>query len=92
MHDKGSIGESLHVYINRARLTVCVVGIFMREISQLSKIQPQKRVQLTPIFWCWSQLDCCYLLRCGEECCHSSVRVNIVSFKIQLSTLDVGLY
>ena len=28
------------MYINRARLTVCVVGIFMREISQLSKIQP----------------------------------------------------
>ena len=32
-HDKRGIEESLHVQITRARLTVCEVGIFSREIS-----------------------------------------------------------
>ena len=31
-HDK-SIAESLHAYINRARLTACKVGVFLREMS-----------------------------------------------------------
>ena len=37
-HDKRGIAESLHVQITRARLTACEVGVFSREISQLSKI------------------------------------------------------
>ena len=40
VHDKRGIEESLHVQIIRARLTACEVGIFSREISQLSKICP----------------------------------------------------
>ena len=47
VHDKRGISESLHefseslqAYITRARLTACEVGIFLREISQLSKIYP----------------------------------------------------
>ena len=39
-HDKRGIAESLHAQITRARLTVCEVGVFSREISQLSKIHP----------------------------------------------------
>ena len=33
------IAESLHAYMNRARLTACmwVVGVWSREVSQLSK-------------------------------------------------------
>ena len=38
--DKSGIEESLHVQITRARLTACEVGVFSREISQLSKIHP----------------------------------------------------
>ena len=34
------IEESLHAQITRARLTACEVGVFSREISQLSKIRP----------------------------------------------------
>jgi len=33
-HDKKGIEESMHVYINRARLTAWEVGIFSREISR----------------------------------------------------------
>ena len=33
-HDKRSTAESQHVYINRARLTACEVGVFFRESSQ----------------------------------------------------------
>ena len=40
VHDKRGIEESLHVQIIRARLNACEVGIFSREISQLSKICP----------------------------------------------------
>ena len=40
VHDKSGIAESLHVQITRARLTACEVGVFSREISQLSKICP----------------------------------------------------
>ena len=36
-HDKKSIAESQHEYINRARLTVCEVGIFLREIHNFQK-------------------------------------------------------
>ena len=43
-HDKKSNAEPLHVYINRARLTACKVGILSREILQLLKICP------TPLF------------------------------------------
>ena len=32
--------ESQHAYITRARLTVCEVGVFLREILQLLKICP----------------------------------------------------
>ena len=32
------IAESLHAYVSRARLTVCEVSVFSKEISQLSKI------------------------------------------------------
>ena len=39
-HDKRGIEESLHVQIIRARLTAFEVGVFSREISQLSKIHP----------------------------------------------------
>ena len=39
-HDKRGIEESLHAQIARARQTVCEVGVFLREISQLSKIGP----------------------------------------------------
>ena len=39
-HGKKGIAESLHVQITRARLTVCEVGIFSRELSQLLKIHP----------------------------------------------------
>ena len=39
-HDKRGIAESLHAQIIRARLTVYEVGVFSREISQLSKIRP----------------------------------------------------
>ena len=39
-HDKRGIAESLHAQITRARLTACEVGVFSREISQLSKIRP----------------------------------------------------
>ena len=39
-HDKRGIAESLHVQITWARLTACEVGVFLREISQLSKIHP----------------------------------------------------
>ena len=35
VHDKTDISESLHAYINRARLIACGVGVFSREISQL---------------------------------------------------------
>ena len=38
MHDKRGTAESLHAYITRAKLTVYMVGIFSREITQLSKI------------------------------------------------------
>ena len=38
--EKRSIAEAMHAYINRARLTVCEVGVFSREISQLSEIRP----------------------------------------------------
>ena len=31
VHDKRSIAESLHVYINRARLGTCEVDVFLRE-------------------------------------------------------------
>jgi len=31
-HDK-NIAESLHAYINRAKLTACEVGVFWKEIS-----------------------------------------------------------
>ena len=34
------IAESLHAYITRARLTACEVGVFLKKISQLSKIRP----------------------------------------------------
>ena len=44
-HDKRGIEESLHVQITRARVTVCEVGVFSREISQLSKTRPP------PSFW-----------------------------------------
>ena len=37
-HDKRGFAESLHVQITRARLTACEVGVFSREISQISKI------------------------------------------------------
>ena len=37
---KNGIAESLHAHTNRARLTACEVGVFSREISQLSKICP----------------------------------------------------
>ena len=44
VHDKRGIAEgtaeSLYAYITRARLTACEVGVFSREISQLSKICP----------------------------------------------------
>ena len=40
VHDKRGIAESLHAQITRARLTACEVGVFSREISQLSKIRP----------------------------------------------------
>ena len=33
---KQSIQESLHAQITRARLTVCEVGVFSREIPQLT--------------------------------------------------------
>ena len=39
-HDKRNIAESLYAHTNRARLTACEVGIFSREISQLSKLHP----------------------------------------------------
>ena len=39
-HDKRGIAESVHAQITRARLTVCEVGAFSSEISQLSKIRP----------------------------------------------------
>ena len=39
-HDKRRIAESLHACINRARLAACEASIFLREISQLSKISP----------------------------------------------------
>ena len=36
-HDKKGIARSQHAYINnRARLTACEVGIFTKDISQLS--------------------------------------------------------
>ena len=35
VHDKRSIAESLHVYITRAKLTACEMGIISREISTL---------------------------------------------------------
>ena len=39
VHDKrGICFWPVHAYINRARLTVCEVGLFSRGISQLSKI------------------------------------------------------
>ena len=37
-HERSAIAESLQAYITR--LTVCEVGIFLRETSQLSKIHP----------------------------------------------------
>ena len=40
VHYKRSIAELLHAYITRARQTACEVGIFSREISQLSQIHP----------------------------------------------------
>ena len=40
VHDKRGIAESLHAQMTRARLTACKVGVFSREISQLSKIHP----------------------------------------------------
>ena len=40
MHDKRGTAESLHAYITRAKLTFHMVGIFLREITQLSKIHP----------------------------------------------------
>ena len=40
VHDKRGIVESLQVYITMARLTLCEVGVFWREISQLLKIPP----------------------------------------------------
>ena len=46
-HDKRGIEESLHVQITRARLTACEVGIFSREISQLSKIRPPPTFRAT---------------------------------------------
>ena len=39
VHDKRGIAESLHVYTNKARQTVCEVGEFLREISRLLKIR-----------------------------------------------------
>ena len=38
--EKRSIAESLHAYVTRARLTACELRVFLREISQLSKILP----------------------------------------------------
>ena len=40
VHDKRGIAESLHVYINRARLTVCEVGLFSREGFISSELSP----------------------------------------------------
>ena len=41
VHDKRSIAESLHVYINRVRLTVCEVGwhIFERNITSFTTLE-----------------------------------------------------
>ena len=39
VHDKKGIEDRI-AYINRDRLTACEVGIFLREISQLLKINP----------------------------------------------------
>ena len=39
-HDKRDIEESLHAQMIRAKLSACEVGVFSREISQLSKICP----------------------------------------------------
>ena len=38
--DKRGIAESQHANTNTARLTACVVGVYLNEISQLSKICP----------------------------------------------------
>ena len=40
VHDKRGIAESLLAKLARARLTACEMGVFLREISQLSKICP----------------------------------------------------
>ena len=50
VHDKSGIEESLHVYINRARLTACEVGIFSREISLL-KICPPPSLSFERVSW-----------------------------------------
>ena len=39
-HDKRGIAESPHAQLTRARPTACEVGVFSREISQLSKLRP----------------------------------------------------
>ena len=55
-HDQSGFAESLHVYINRARLTACEVGEISREISH-SKIvhQPplveEPCLSLMGVFW-----------------------------------------
>ena len=38
--DKRGIAESQHANTNTARLTACEVGVYLKEISQLSKICP----------------------------------------------------
>ena len=52
-HDKRNIAELLHPYLNRARLTTCEVGLFLKEISQPSKIRPPPslRSSLPPMPW-----------------------------------------
>ena len=40
VHDKRATAGSLHVYLNRARLNACEVGIFLREFWCLCHSDP----------------------------------------------------
>ena len=57
-HDKRNIEESLHAYINRARLTVCGGGcIFERSITTLKNMPSPLREGATKLYCPWEYFE-----------------------------------
>ena len=77
VHNKRGIAGSLHAYINKARLTKCEVGVFLREISYALFEKPLKFIAHGCIF---KRLRYYQLLKLNSTClwfltCTSSTAV-----------------